>query len=61
MTHRGMGRAAVAGAMTCLFVLATSGTALANPSAPTNGGNGAGHSGQCTGAASARPASCQSP
>ena len=32
----------------------------ANPKPPTNGGNGAGQSGQCTGAASARPASCQS-
>jgi hypothetical protein len=34
---------------------------IANPSPPTNGGNGAGHSGQCTGKASERPASCQSP
>jgi hypothetical protein len=36
-------------------------SALANPSPPTNGGNGAGHSGQCTAAAADRPASCQSP
>jgi hypothetical protein len=35
--------------------------AFANPSPPTNGGNGAGQSGQCTGKASERPASCQSP
>jgi hypothetical protein len=35
--------------------------AYANPSPPTNGGNGAGQSGQCTGAAADRPASCQSP
>ena len=35
--------------------------AFGNPSPPTNGGNGAGHSGQCTGPASERPASCQSP
>src|SRR3990170_1816199 len=35
--------------------------AYANPSPPTNGGNGAGQSGQCPGAAAARPASCQSP
>jgi hypothetical protein len=35
--------------------------ATANPSPPTNGGNGAGKSGQCTGPASERPASCQSP
>lgn len=34
---------------------------LANPSPPTNGGNGAGKSGQCTGKAADRPASCQSP
>ncbi len=36
-------------------------TASANPSPPTNGGNGAGQSGQCTGAAADRPHSCQSP
>jgi hypothetical protein len=34
---------------------------LANPSPPTNGGNGAGKSGQCTGKAADRPASCKSP
>jgi hypothetical protein len=34
--------------------------ATANPSPPTNGGNGAGQSGQCTGKNSERPASCQS-
>jgi hypothetical protein len=33
----------------------------ANPSPPTNGGNGAGQSGQCTGKAADRPTSCQSP
>lgn len=32
----------------------------ANPSPPTNGGNGAGKSGQCTGANADRPHSCQS-
>jgi hypothetical protein len=32
-----------------------------SPSPPTNGGNGAGMSGQCTGPAADRPASCQSP
>jgi hypothetical protein len=51
----------VAGTMAGLFLTASSGAAFANPSPPTNGGNGAGQSGQCTGAASARPASCQSP
>jgi len=35
--------------------------AAASPSPPTNGGNGAGKSGQCTGPADERPASCQSP
>lgn len=34
--------------------------AAANPSPPTNGGNGAGKSGQCTGKNSERPSSCQS-
>jgi hypothetical protein len=45
------------------FGLAASVTApaLASPSPPTNGGNGAGQSGQCTGPAADRPASCQSP
>jgi pimeloyl-ACP methyl ester carboxylesterase len=32
----------------------------AEPSPPTNGGNGAGQSGQCTGAQDDRPASCKS-
>ena len=32
--------------------------ALANASPPTEGGNGAGKSGQCTGKASERPAVC---
>ena len=35
--------------------------AFANPSPPTNGGNGAGQSGQCTGSAQERPGNaCQS-
>ena len=37
------------------------GVANADPSPPTNGGNGAGQSGQCTGPAAERPTSCQSP
>jgi hypothetical protein len=32
----------------------------ASPSPPTNGGNGAGQSGQCTGPQDDRPASCKS-
>ena len=35
-------------------------SASASPSPPTNGGNGAGQSGQCTGPQNDRPASCQS-
>ena len=42
------------------FGLSTA-TAYAVPSPPTNGGNGAGQSGQCTGAAGDRPGNaCQS-
>lgn len=39
---------------------ATAAPAFANATPPTNGGsaNGAGHSGQCTGALADRPASC---
>ena len=35
-----------------------SSVAAATPSPPTNGGNGAGQSGQCTGPAADRPAVC---
>jgi hypothetical protein len=34
--------------------------AMADPSPPTNGGNGAGKSGQCTGPNDDRPSSCKS-
>jgi hypothetical protein len=54
-------RAAVSLTALCLAGTALVGSfAAANPSPPTNGGNGAGQSGQCTGAASERPAACQS-
>ena len=52
-----------------LFAVALSTAALAvtavpfagaNPSPPTNGGNGAGKSGQCTGPNAERPSSCKS-
>jgi len=33
---------------------------MANPQPPTNGGNGAGKSGQCTGPNADRPSSCKS-
>jgi hypothetical protein len=39
---------------------ATVGPAYAEPSPPTNGGNGGGQSGQCTGPQDDRPASCKS-
>jgi opacity protein-like surface antigen len=43
-------------------VIALQSTAVfAEPSPPTNGGNGGGSSGQCTGPAADRPTSCQSP
>jgi hypothetical protein len=54
-------RRAIASFIVAGIIIGTGATALANPSPPTNGGNGAGHSGQCTGAAADRPASCQSP
>jgi len=46
---------------TCALLGALAPAAVASPSPPTNGGNGAGQSGQCTGPAADRPASCQSP
>jgi hypothetical protein len=45
---------------TAAFAVALAPVAAANPSPPTNGGNGAGQSGQCTGKNAERPASCQS-
>jgi opacity protein-like surface antigen len=42
------------------LAVAVAPVATANPSPPTNGGNGAGSSGQCTGKNSERPASCKS-
>ena len=38
--------------------VASAAPALGNPPPPTNGGNGAGSSGQCTGNPADRPASC---
>lgn len=48
-------------AATFFTMTVLAGPATATPSPPTNGGNGAGQSGQCTGPAADRPASCQSP
>jgi hypothetical protein len=52
---------AAAVALVTAGILTTAPAAFGNPSPPTNGGNGAGQSGQCTGPADDRPASCQSP
>lgn len=57
MTRRILGT----GAALLFTLVVAAGPVSANPSPPTNGGNGAGHSGQCTGPAADRPASCQSP
>jgi hypothetical protein len=43
--------------LTALFATAT--PAYADATAPTNGGNGAGQSGQCSGDPDSRPASCK--
>jgi hypothetical protein len=40
------------------FTLGTAAPAFASPSPPTNGGNGAGASGQCTGQPADRPEVC---
>jgi hypothetical protein len=48
----------VATGLTLAAFAASTATALANPKPPTNGGNGAGQSGQCTGPAADRPAPC---
>jgi hypothetical protein len=52
-------RAAAAVFATALM-LALTVPAFGNPSPPTNGGNGAGSSGQCTGNPDGRPSSCHS-
>ena len=44
--------------LSLIIGLVSASPAFANPSPPTNGGNGAGQSGQCTGANADRPASC---
>jgi uncharacterized membrane protein len=42
------------------LAVAAAPVAGASPSPPTNGGNGAGKSGQCTGPNADRPSSCKS-
>jgi hypothetical protein len=57
-------RTGMAVLLASLMLLATSVVvpgSIANPSPPTNGGNGGGKSGQCTGSAQERPGNaCQS-
>lgn len=52
-------RAAIA-AVFVTAVLVTPAAALAAPKPPTEGGNGPGSSGQCTGSPDGRPSSCWS-
>jgi hypothetical protein len=40
------------------FLIGGAAISMANPSPPTNGGNGGGQSGQCTGSPADRPAVC---
>jgi hypothetical protein len=51
-------RLAVALGLAAVLTVGSAAAAFANAPPPTNGGNGAGHSGQCTGNPSDRPASC---
>jgi hypothetical protein len=55
-----MPRKATAILLAGAFAVSAPAAAFANPSPPTNGGNGAGSSGQCTGNPDDRPASCNS-
>ena len=54
-------RKIIATVFVALMISVSAAPAFASPKPPTNGGNGAGQSGQCTGPADERPASCQSP
>lgn len=53
-----MKRFLIALTLAAALTLGAAGSAFANPPPPTNGGNGAGQSGQCTGNPDDRPASC---
>jgi hypothetical protein len=53
-------RNTAAAVLAALLALLGAGIASATPAPPTNAGNGAGASGQCTGPNVDRPASCQS-
>jgi hypothetical protein len=58
MTH--MRRLFAVALSTVALIVTAAPIAGANPSPPTNGGNGAGQSGQCTGPNADRPQSCKS-
>jgi hypothetical protein len=51
-------RRLIVGALVALMLALIAVPAFADPSPPTNGGNGAGQSGQCTGNPADRPAVC---
>lgn len=53
-------RKAIVALVSAVVLLGTAAPVFASPSPPTNGGNGAGKSGQCTGPQEDRPASCKS-
>lgn len=53
-------RRAIVGTLAALLLVIGASATVAVPSPPTNGGNGAGQSGQCTGPQDDRPASCKS-
>ena len=55
-----MRRKAAVAMLATAFGLAAAAPVWADAPPPTNGGNGAGQSGQCTGNPDDRPASCQS-
>jgi hypothetical protein len=57
---RGTRRVVAAVFTAAALSLSTTPVAMASPSPPTEGGNGAGKSGQCTGPNADRPSSCKS-
>ena len=53
-------RRAVVSVVSAAVLFVGASATIASPQPPTNDGNGAGQSGQCTGPQADRPASCQS-
>jgi hypothetical protein len=58
MSSRSLRRRSTAVAFITALLLAMAAPAFADTPPPTNGGDGAGQSGQCTGNPADRPASC---